>query len=116
MIIIWSYLKFYCALEDLYKMDSSSNRCYGCMNILKKEALMCPDCKNKIQPTSKSCDFLKPGTVLSQRYIVGDVISQNHESITYIAFDQHLDAKIAIKEFFPGFLVKRSKSSEISLD
>ncbi len=97
-------------------MDSSSNRCYRCMNILKKEALVCPNCKNKIQPTFKNSDFLKPGTILSNRYIIGDVISQNHESITYIAFDQHLDAKIAIKEFFPHFLVKRSESGEISLE
>ena len=97
-------------------MDSSSNRCYRCMNILKKEALVCPNCKNKIQPTFKNSDFLKQGTVLSNRYIIGDVISQNHESITYIALDQHLDAKIAIKEFFPHFLVKRSELGEICLD
>ena len=97
-------------------MDSSSNRCYRCMNILKKEALVCPNCKNKVQPTFKNSDFLNPGTILSNRYIIGDVISQNHESITYIALDQHLDAKIAIKEFFPHFLVKRSELGEICLD
>ena len=96
-------------------MINSSYRCYKCMNLLEEGALVCPNCKNKVQFTPINSDFLKPGTVLSKRYIVGDAISQNHESITYVALDQHLDMKVAIKEFFPRFLVGRLESGEIGL-
>jgi len=45
--------------------------------------------------------------VLLGRYVVGKVLGQGGFGATYLGFDQRLEIKVAIKEFFPVSLVSR---------
>lgn len=90
-------------------------RCYKCMNKLTKNIDICPYCNNTVPSTENKKNYLKQGTILSERYIIGSVISENHESVTYIALDQHLDMKVAIKELFPDSLLDRLESGQVCL-
>lgn len=51
---------------------------------------------------------LKPGTRLSNRYIVGNVIGEGGFGITYIGYDTMLDIRIAIKEYYPNGRANRN--------
>lgn len=90
-------------------------RCYKCMNKLKKNMDICPYCNNTVPSTENKKNYLKQGTVLSERYIIGSVISENPENVTYIALDQHLDMKVAIKELFPNSLLDRLEPGQVCL-
>ncbi len=96
-------------------MIDFNNRCYKCMNKLKKNTDICPYCSNTVPIAENKKNHLKQGTILSERYIVGSVISENPESVTYIALDQHLDMKVAIKELFPDSLLDRLESGQVCL-
>ena len=61
--------------------------------------------------------YLKQGTILNGRYIVGRVLGQGGFGITYIARDQVLDTRAAVKEFFPnGYAVRdHTATSHVTL-
>ncbi len=82
-------------------------------------SLLCPNC---FEPTGAAdpcpaCGYtskafvsqlyLKPGTVLFGKYMVGQVLGQGGFGITYLGWDMNLDVKLAIKEFFPQGYVTR---------
>lgn len=90
-------------------------RCYKCMNKLKKGVVICPYCNSTVPSIENSKNHLRQGTILSERYVIGSVISQNHESVTYVALDQHLDMNVAIKELFPNTLLDRLELGQVSV-
>lgn len=62
------------------------------------------DCKGE----PKEVYHLRPGTVLNDgRYIVGHSIGSGGFGIVYEAWDTHLSAEIAIKEYYPSGMVNR---------
>lgn len=56
--------------------------------------------------------ILKPGTVLNQKYTINGVLGEGGFGITYLAWDNNMQIRIAIKEFYPASLVARDTSSE----
>ena len=48
------------------------------------------------------------GTVLQNRYLLGRVLGQGGFGITYIGYDNTLDARVAIKEYYPGDIAQRT--------
>lgn len=55
---------------------------------------------------------LKNGTLLKERYRIGDVLGQGGFGITYSGYDERLKIRIAIKEYYPvGYA---SRTTEIS--
>ena len=90
--------------------------CYNCMNEISK-GKKCTKC-GFVNTEYVSSHRLKPGTMLSGRYFIGNALGEGGFGITYIGFDTRLEMKVAVKEFFPsGFVtryVKDSSTVEVS--
>lgn len=81
--------------------------CLGCMAEKQSGEQTCPACGYVEGTAAPSPLFLKPGTVLKGRYLVGRVLGCGGFGITYLAFDLNLEGKLAIKEYFPSGMVTR---------
>ena len=92
-------------------------RCMGCMNEFDTSAsAQCPHCGYDINTAQVQAHYLKPGTVLEGQYIVGKVIGAGGFGITYVAWDESLRRKVAIKEYFPSEIATRfSDSTEVTM-
>lgn len=86
--------------------------CYGCFRPLKGNENVCPHCGYHIHENPSSAQILKPGTVLNQKYTIGKTLGEGGFGITYLAWDNNMQTKIAIKEFFPANLVARDTDTE----
>lgn len=84
-------------------------RCYSCMRQVDKPDYYCPKC-GKLMTHEVPGEHLLPGSVLDNRYMVGYAIGQGGFGITYIGFDKVLEARVAIKEYFPTGYVTRLNS------
>ncbi len=82
-------------------------RCLGCMNEYDAAYDVCPHCGYVKGTAEKSKNHLSPGSVLIDRYLIGRCLGQGGFGITYIAWDQRLYKKVAIKEFMPTSLASR---------
>jgi LAS superfamily LD-carboxypeptidase LdcB/serine/threonine protein kinase len=82
-----------------------SNLCLGCFDDCSGQN-PCPSCGYETETLEVSL-YLIPGTILSDKYLVGRVLGQGGFGITYLGWDTNLDIRIAIKEFFPQGLVSR---------
>lgn len=80
--------------------------CYQCMQE-KGDSVICPHCGFIASSYEENPLFLQPGTLLNQRYLVGNILVSNQESAQYIARDQHLDTAVEIKEFLPVAIASR---------
>ena len=58
----------------------------------------------KVPPTH----HLMQGTVLNNRYLIGNAIGEGGFGITYIGRDLNLDMIVAVKEFYPKGFVNRN--------
>lgn len=71
----------------------------------------CPQCGNRLDADS-AAHHLKPGTVLSGKYVILNFIGEGGFGITYIGRDANLDLSIAIKEYYPcGFAGRNNGDS-----
>ena len=62
-------------------------------------------------------DHLKSGTLLDDRYIIGDVLGEGGFGITYAARNSHNDTRVAVKEFYCREYMHRDtdESSDVHL-
>ncbi len=82
-------------------------RCLNCMEVYDDRYDICPYCGFQKGTPPKVASHLVPGTVLDDRYIIGTVIGYGGFGVTYMAWDEDLGIKIAIKEYYPNGLVNR---------
>ncbi|MCR5576010.1 MAG: TPM domain-containing protein [Oscillospiraceae bacterium] len=54
---------------------------------------------------------LRPGSILNGRYILGHVLGQGGFGITYLAWDDNMKERVAIKEYLPTDFAGRSAGS-----
>ena len=85
-------------------MTDLSELCPGCMSP-KADDDQCRKCG--FDGTANPDEFLQIKTILSDRYLVGKVLSSNGEGATYMGYDAELDAPVFIREFFPKGLCTR---------
>ena len=83
-----------------------------CMSPLDGNTV-CPVCGFDPSGDEISPVQLRPGTLLQRnRYLIGKALGQGGFGITYIARDQVLDTRNAVKEFFPnGYAVRNSTAT-----
>lgn len=86
--------------------------CYGCFRKVGEDDNVCPFCGYHLHEPVDSVHILKPGTILNQKYTIGRTLGEGGFGITYLAWDNNMQIKIAIKEFYPASLVARDTSSE----
>lgn len=84
--------------------------CFGCMEPMGSDETVCPRCGFDPHGTCL-CNYLKPGTVLHERFLVGKMLAANGEGVTYIGYDSSVDCKVLIREYFPERLCSRVPNS-----
>ena len=77
--------------------------CYHCMHQIEDEKVhTCPACGKPLKVRQENAsEMLPPGTVLKGKFLIGYSIGFGGFGITYIGWDQVLQRKVAIKEFYP---------------
>lgn len=83
--------------------------CYNCMRKIG-DSKFCPHCGFDTGNAKADVYHLVPGTVLSNRYIVGRAIGEGGFGITYIGLDKTLSKRVAIKEFYPSGAANRANT------
>lgn len=82
--------------------------CFGCMAEYEAQSNSCPYCGYSYNTQTESPLHMRPGTILKERYTIGRVIGYGGFGITYIAWDNLLEQRIAIKEYLPSEFATRS--------
>ncbi len=82
-------------------------RCDGCFEIYDDKYEVCPHCGHFHGAKPKEPFALEIGTVLEDRYIIGNEVGLGGFGITYKAWDQVLETAVAIKEYYPSSMVNR---------
>lgn len=86
-------------------MFNTDKLCMGCMRRTKNEKV-CPFCGFD-ESLAVAQQFLTPRTNLLDRYLVGRVLSNNGEGVSYLGWDYILECPIVIREFYPSTLALR---------
>lgn len=84
-------------------------RCFACFKEFDDSLSVCPHCGRIEITRAIEPIYLTPGTVLSNRYILGEVIGAGGFGIVYKAWDTKLETIVAVKEFFISRLVTRAE-------
>ena len=83
----------------------------GCMKE-KGDEQICPLCGMSDADLGEVAPiFLRPGSELKDRYIVGIALGQGGFGITYIGYDKVLNTRVAIKEYFPSDIAGRTSEA-----
>ena len=81
-------------------------QCLGCMEV-KQEYPVCEHCGYD-ERRQNAPHQLQAGTVLQGRYLVGRALGQGGFGITYLGWNQYLETRVAIKEYYPAAFVDRN--------
>lgn len=82
-------------------------QCKNCFKHYELTLGLCPHCGYMSGESGKELYYLMPGTVLHERYIIGEAVGAGGFGITYRAWDMTLNTMIAIKEFFQPSIMTR---------
>lgn len=83
--------------------------CFSCFKKYDEQYSVCPYCGQLDIRTPKEPIHLFPGTVLSNRYIIGRAVGAGGFGIVYKAWDSKLETIVAVKEFFVSRLMTRAE-------
>ena len=87
-------------------------KCYNCFQDYEDVYEVCPHCGHIPDSAKREANHLPRGTVLIDRYIIGEVCGFGGFGITYKAWDMQLETIVAIKEYFPNGSVNRIPGTE----
>lgn len=83
--------------------------CMGCMNQMDEKLTVCPHCGFNEAALRQESYYLKPGTIIGGKYIVGKALSYGGYTVTYIGMDAEKNRKVMIKEYLPSDFSTRSE-------
>ena len=86
--------------------------CYSCFRQYDDRLEMCPYCGYVGSRESKNAIFLPPGTLLANRYVIGEGIGSGGFGFVYKAWDSKLETVVAVKEFFSSRLMNRAPGTK----
>ena len=81
--------------------------CSSCMSPVKSLTAVCPVCGYNPSETPSLKRYLRPQTVINDRFLVGLALSENPFSVTYMGLDLAEKKKKIIKEYCPFSYVSR---------
>lgn len=84
------------------------SRCYSCFKEYDEQFEICPFCGSRRTQKPKEPIYLPPGTLLANRYTLGEVVGAGGFGIIYKAFDNKFETIVAVKEFFASRLMTRA--------
>lgn len=84
-------------------------RCYSCFKEYGDAYSVCPCCGRVEMKYGKEPIHLVPGTVIGNRYIIGESVGSGGFGIVYKAWDMKFENIVAIKEFFVPRLMTRAQ-------
>ncbi|NLV40798.1 MAG: SUMF1/EgtB/PvdO family nonheme iron enzyme [Candidatus Hydrogenedentes bacterium] len=84
--------------------------CLACLQPMGR-ARRCPNCGADPEKIPWDPPTLRPGSMLHSRYLIGRTLGQGGFAITYLALQEGLNRRVAIKEFFPFELVDREEDT-----
>ena len=90
-----------------------------CINCLRESqgfyAYPCQQCGWSPDQYVESGLYLSPGTLLHNQYQIARMLGHGGFGITYLAWDNNLETKLAIKEYMPrDFATRNSTNAEVS--
>ena len=89
--------------------------CYNCFKEKTEGEEPCPHCGFDLSENVKKYPVaLRAGTLLNGRYLIGRVLGQGGFGITYVAYDQNLGSRVAVKEYMPGEMAARPDGKTVS--
>jgi len=71
---------------------------------------VCSNCGYSDAATPMKPHHLRPRSILNKRYFVGKFIGEGGFGITYAGWDEKMNRKVAIKEYYPSGYVTRNTS------
>ena len=76
--------------------------CFGCFGSYDDQFEICPHCGYAEGTEPELSIYMRPGTILQERYVIGRALGHGGFSVTYMAWDALLRHKIAVKEYLPS--------------
>ncbi|WP_247892351.1 serine/threonine-protein kinase [Azospirillum sp. Sh1] len=86
--------------------DDTAGLCPSCYSA-KGRTEICGACGFPAKSDNRPGVHLVPGTLLHGRYRAGRVLGQGGFGATYLGWDDRLQVKVAIKEYYPSNLISR---------
>jgi serine/threonine protein kinase len=77
----------------------------------KGQSAVCPHCGSPDLKPDPHGLFLRPGTVVGEKYLVGRVLGHGGFGVTYLGWDLKLERKLAIKEYLPREFATRAQGA-----
>ncbi len=79
-----------------------STQCKNCFETYDSSLDICPHCGFTEGDHAVEALHMDPGTMLHDRYRIGRVLGFGGFGVTYLAWDEVLESKVAIKEYLPS--------------
>ncbi len=87
--------------------------CMGCMMEMEDHLQVCPHCGYDEASAVQESYYLKPGTVIGGKYIVGRALKYGGYTVKYIGLDAEKDRRVIIGEYLPNDFSTRSQGESM---